>query len=86
MTTAATNPAHYLTLQFLTWLEESPRSYGEAMDAWRTSCPRLSIWEDALRDGLIERKPGLADDAGKLRDFGIAVTPAGRKLLASSKS
>jgi hypothetical protein len=42
-----------LTLSFLAWVAERPRSYGDAMDAWRTSCPRLSIWEDAISDGLV---------------------------------
>jgi hypothetical protein len=51
------SPAGHLTLQFLAWIGEEPRSYGEVMDAWRTSCPRLSIWEDAVRDGLVEVAP-----------------------------
>jgi hypothetical protein len=42
-----------LTVQFLEWLTERPRTYAETMDAWRTSCPRLSIWEDAVDDGLV---------------------------------
>ena len=46
-------PSGYLTIQFLEWLSERPRTYGDAMDAWRTSCPRLSIWEDALSAGLV---------------------------------
>ena len=46
--------ADLLTLQFLSWVEERPRTYGDAMDRWRTSCPRLSIWEDACIDGLVE--------------------------------
>ena len=45
--------AHSLTIQFLRWVSEQPRSYAEAMEAWRTSCPRLSIWEHALADGLV---------------------------------
>jgi hypothetical protein len=42
-----------LTRDLLAWIATSPRSYGETMDAWRTSCPRLSIWEDAVADGLV---------------------------------
>ena len=34
-------------LQFLAWLSERPRSYADTMEAWKTSCPRLSAWEDA---------------------------------------
>jgi hypothetical protein len=41
-------------LQFLDWVASRPRTYAEAMDAWRTSCPRLSVWEDALLAGLIQ--------------------------------
>jgi hypothetical protein len=46
-------PAEMLMLQFLAWLAERPRSYAEVMEAWRTSCPRLSVWEDATIDGLV---------------------------------
>ena len=48
------DPAHALTLQFLAWVAESPRTYADAMEAWRSTCPRLSIWEDAILDGLVE--------------------------------
>ena len=47
------DPADALTLQFLAWVAEAPRSYAQAMEAWRSSCPRLSIWEDAILDGLV---------------------------------
>jgi hypothetical protein len=47
-----------LRLQLLEWLVSHPRTYSETMDAWRTSCPRLSIWEDACIDGLIESETG----------------------------
>ena len=33
------DPAHALTLQFLAWIAESPRTYAQAMDAWRSTCP-----------------------------------------------
>ena len=44
-----------LTLQLLRFIAERPRTHAEVLEAWRTSCPRLSIWEDAYIDGLIER-------------------------------
>jgi hypothetical protein len=47
-----------LTRDFLLWLAAAPRTYAEAMEAWRTSCPRFSIWEDALADGLIQVENG----------------------------
>lgn len=43
-----------LTLQLLAWLEQRPRTYAETMEAWRTSCPRFSIWEDACHDELVD--------------------------------
>jgi hypothetical protein len=46
-------PISLLMVQFLTWLADRPRTYAEAMDAWRSSCPRLTVWEDAIADGLI---------------------------------
>jgi hypothetical protein len=59
-----------LTTQMLVWLAEQPRSYVETLDAWKTSCPRLSIWEDALADRLIRIQAGH-----------VHVTPAGRAFL-----
>jgi hypothetical protein len=47
-------PQPSLLLQFLRWVGQGPRTYGETMDAWRTSCPRLSVWEDATAEGLVE--------------------------------
>jgi len=37
----------------LEWVERSPRSYDETMEAWGSHCPRFTTWEDALADGLI---------------------------------
>jgi hypothetical protein len=42
-----------LTRDLLAWIGSAPRSYEATMDAWRTSCPRLSIWEDAVADRLV---------------------------------
>ena len=47
-----------LSRQMLEWIAERPRTYAEVMDVWRTSCPRLSIWEDACIAGLIEHEAG----------------------------
>jgi hypothetical protein len=45
-----------LILDLLQWLGPSPRPYSEVLDAWRTSCPRLPVWEDANDRGYIERQ------------------------------
>ena len=42
-----------LTRELLDWIASRPRTYAETMEAWRTSCPRHSVWEDALIEGLI---------------------------------
>jgi hypothetical protein len=42
-----------LIVDLLEWVASRPRSYEEVMDAWRTSCPKLPVWEDANDRGLI---------------------------------
>jgi hypothetical protein len=42
-----------LMAQFLRWVAERPRTYVDVMDAWRTSCPRQSVWEDAQVERLV---------------------------------
>jgi len=66
-----------LTLDFLAWLARGPRPYGEVMEAWRTSCPRLTVWEDALDRGLVARSR--RDGAAAV----IELTGRGRALLAA---
>jgi len=43
-----------LILDLLEWIGPRPRPYAEVLDAWRTSCPRLPVWEDANESGFIE--------------------------------
>ena len=42
-----------IMIQFLTWVADRPRNYAQTMEAWRSSCPRLSVWEDAIIEGLV---------------------------------
>jgi hypothetical protein len=42
-----------LTVEFLRWVARAPRSVAEARDAWRSTCPTTSAWEDAIAAGLI---------------------------------
>ena len=64
-----------LTQQFLAWVEEAPRSYADA-EAWRRSCPHLSIWEDAISEGLVRFENG----AG-MRESRLILTPRGHARL-----
>jgi hypothetical protein len=45
-----------LILDLLEWIGPAERPYAETMEAWRTSCPRLPVWEDATDRGYIERR------------------------------
>ena len=49
-----------LILDLLEWIGPGQRPYAETLEAWRTSCPRLPVWEDATDLGFIERhhEPG----------------------------
>ena len=69
-------PATLLTLEFLTWLDSRPRTYAEAMEAWSSKCPRNSVWEDALTEGLIQ--VGSAETMGQSK---VILTPRGRAVL-----
>lgn len=42
-----------LILDLVAWVAARPRPYGEVIEAWRTSCPRLTVWEDAVERGLV---------------------------------
>jgi hypothetical protein len=61
-----------LTLQLLEWLADHPRTYAETMDAWKSSCPRLTVWEDALAEGFV-----------RVERQHVVLTATGEKLLPS---
>ena len=46
-----------LVLDLLEWIAREPRLYAEVIETWRTSCPRLTIWEDAVDRGYVARQP-----------------------------
>jgi hypothetical protein len=68
-----------LILDFLEWLAPGPRPYAEVMEAWRTSCPRLTVWEDAIDRGFVARES--ANGAGRV----VAITKVGRDFLAQNR-
>jgi hypothetical protein len=63
-----------LILDLLEWLAKGQRSYEEVMDAWRTSCPKLPVWEDANDRGLV-----MIEEANG-RSI-VNITPSGLTLL-----
>jgi hypothetical protein len=64
-----------LILDLLEWVASADRSYDEVMDAWRTSCPKLPVWEEANDRGLVIRE----DVNGSCV---IGITSLGRAFLA----
>ncbi|MBR0830889.1 hypothetical protein JQ596_35830 [Bradyrhizobium manausense] len=70
-----TDEADPLVLDFVEWVAREPRAYAEVIATWKTSCPRLTIWEDAADRGYVARetRAGLG--------LTIAVTTDGEKFL-----
>jgi len=68
-----------LICDLLEWLAREPRSHAEVMDGWRTSCPRLPVWEEANARGFVtrEHRPGVGAF--------IAVSRDGRAHLAQHR-
>lgn len=72
MTTNSLDP---LIRDLVDWCAREPRPYADVIDAWRTSCPRLTVWEDAVDRGLLERQTEQGVPM-------VAVTARGRAFLA----
>jgi hypothetical protein len=68
--------------EFLAWVARRPRTYAETMEAWQTSCPRNSVWEDALGDGLIHLADGVSRPTGQAA---VTLTPLGQAMLNGTR-
>jgi hypothetical protein len=64
-----------LVLDFVEWIAREPRAYSEVIGVWRTSCPRLTIWEDAADNGYVAR------EAVSGQGLVVKVTENGEKFL-----
>jgi hypothetical protein len=69
-----TDTVDNLILDLVEWLASKERSYDETMSAWRTSCPKLPVWEDAIERSLVE-----TTQAGERAR--VQATPAGLAFL-----
>ncbi|PJG50506.1 hypothetical protein CVM73_35895 [Bradyrhizobium forestalis] len=67
-----------LVLDFVEWVAREPRAYAEVISTWKTSCPRLTIWEDAADRGYVARET--VAGVGLV----IAVTEGGERLLRAN--
>jgi hypothetical protein len=63
-----------LVCDLLEWLDRQPRTHAQVMEGWRTSCPRLPVWEEATDRGFVARRGTMVD-----------VTAEGRTFLASQR-
>ena len=69
-----------LLADLVAWIAKEERSYLDVMEAWRTSCPRLPVWEEANARGLVTRARG-ANGVALVR-----VTPAGRRFIGEAQA
>lgn len=69
-----------LVLDLLEWIGRGPRPYREVIDAWRTSCPRLPVWEEANARGFLDRRPVAGGEAL------VAVSERGRAHLDAHRA
>jgi hypothetical protein len=72
---ATSETVETLLLDLLEWVGPKPRLYAEVLDAWRTSCPRLPVWEEANDRGFLVRHHEAGQPAL------ISVSPAGSEYL-----
>jgi hypothetical protein len=70
-----TDPVDALVIDLLEWIGPRPKPYADVIDAWRTSCPRLPVWEEANARGYIIHEH--VEGSGTL----ISVSPAGLCIL-----
>jgi hypothetical protein len=69
-----------LMLELLAWVAQRPRTYGETIEAWRTSCPRMPVWENAIAGGLIQ----VAHGDGGMNASAVKLTPLGQAVLTAN--
>jgi hypothetical protein len=78
--------ASLIMIQFLSWVADRPRSYAQTMDAWRTSCPRLSVWEDAIIEDLVRIGGGDKGNGTANGACSVTLTERGRQVLLNAKA
>jgi hypothetical protein len=71
-----------LILDLLEWIRARDRSYEEVMEAWRTSCPRLPVWEDASDRGFVTREFVNGRSMVRVSSSGLALLEQRRRSKA----
>lgn len=77
---STSDPVAALVLDLLDWIGPQGRPYAEVIEAWRTSCPRLPVWEEANARGFLAH--GRREGVGAV----VSVTPLGLAHLAARRS
>jgi hypothetical protein len=67
-----------LILDLLEWLAARDRTYQEVIDLWRTSCPRLPVWEDARDRGFVAQENFSGREVVKITSAGFAFLQQGK--------
>ena len=71
------DPVESLIVDLLEWIGPGERPYMEVQEVWRTSCPKLPVWEDAMDAGYLERRFQQGQGTS------VAVSPSGKAFLAA---
>ena len=69
-----------LIVELLEWIGDRSRPYADVVDAWRTSCPRLPVWEDANERGFLAHH---RDEQGVAL---VSVTAEGRQFIEKERA
>ena len=84
MQTGVAVPNRPLVLDLIEYVAARPRTYAEVMDAWRTSCPRLTVWEDAVDLGFVRVRRDAAASVVDATADGLAFLRAERPGTGSA--
>jgi hypothetical protein len=68
-----------LILDLLEWIGPKARPYREVLEAWRTSCPRLPVWEEANERGFLDYRLEQGSEAV------VSVSALGARFLAERR-
>jgi D-3-phosphoglycerate dehydrogenase len=77
-----TDTVENLILDLIDWVERRERTYQETLDAWRTSCPRIPVWEDATERRLVEAASANGRSIVRATSAGLAFRNEKRPLAA----
>jgi hypothetical protein len=84
VTLAVNDQIESLVLDLIEWIAKEPRTYRQTMEAWRTSCPRLPVWEEAVDRGFVNRLTAAGGVHVTITDQGLAFLVARGRRPARS--